>query len=192
MRTIRTFVAIPLDPAIARAAAGLMRRLRQPGDGVKWVPADNLHLTLKFLGEVENTEVPGVCEVLREVCAKLPRFDLHFHGVGGFPELQRARVLFAGVEDSSETLSQLVPRLEQRYADLGYKPEPRDYTPHLTLGRIGRRSRRADEAVIQRMLAEQQTELGQMTVATVQVFASFLDKGGPTYQVMDTVTLEQV
>ena len=106
---------------------------------------------------------------------------------GGLPSIERARVLYAGVEDPSGTLTEIVMSLERELADLGFKPENRDYRPHLTLGRA--KARKAGEAVIQRLQKESQTHLGSMSVADVQMIASFLDKGGPTYQVMDTVEL---
>lgn len=80
-------------------------------------------------------------------------------------------------------------QLETELAELGFKPEPRDYTPHLTLGRTKSGSRRASSEVVERLKREQQTQLGSMPVDTVQMIASFLEKGGPVYQVMDTVKL---
>ena len=71
MNTIRTFVAIPLNEEVRRSAVGLIQKISRPQDSIKWVPTDNLHLTLKFLGEVDNTRVPRVCEVVRNVCDKL-------------------------------------------------------------------------------------------------------------------------
>ena len=185
MKSIRSFIAIPLDPEVSRAAVRLIQRIREPGDGIKWVPTDNLHLTLKFLGDVHNTEVPQVCEVIREVCKVHAPFELKFSGTGGLPSIERARVLYAGVNDASGTLTEIVMALERDLASLGFKPEPRDYKPHLTLGRS--KSRKAGDAVIQRMQQEAGTDLGRMWVADVQMIASFLDKGGPTYQVMDTL-----
>lgn len=187
MNSIRSFIAIPMDPEVARATARLIDRLRQPGDGIKWVPTDNLHLTLKFLGDVHNTEVPRVCEVLGKVCGGFEPFELLFHGAGGLPALDRARVLYAGVEDPSGTLTSIAMALERELAELGFKPEPRDYRPHLTLGRA--KARKASEEVVQRVRSETETDLGSMWVSEVQLIASFLDKHGPTYQVMDTVDL---
>ena len=92
MRTIRTFVAIPLTSQSQRTIR-LIERVRQPSDGIKWVPTDNLHLTLKFLGEVDNTEVPAVCDVVRDVCADRDPFELHFARTAGFPSIDRPRVL---------------------------------------------------------------------------------------------------
>ncbi len=187
MNTIRSFIAIPMETEVAREAIRLIKRLREPGDGIKWVPTDNLHLTLKFLGEVNNTEVPRVCQVVRDVCDAHPPFELKFSGAGGLPAIDRARVIHAGVEDATGSLTEIVMSLEKKLADLGFKPEPRDYRPHLTLGRA--KGRRASEAVVERVKQESDCNLGSMFVNEVQMIASFLDKKGPTYQVMDTIDL---
>ena len=187
MQTIRSFIAIPLANDIQRGAARLIRRLSQPNDGIKWVPTDNLHLTLKFLGEVENTEVPRVCDVLRQVTDPFDSFGLEFGGTGGFPDTERARILYAGVDDITGSLCKMVGQLETELAKLGFKPEPRDYRPHLTLGRTRSGSRRASGEVVERLQQNNNAQLGSMTVDTLQVIASFLDNEGPTYQVMDTI-----
>jgi 2'-5' RNA ligase len=189
MKTIRTFVAIPLGDEVSREAIRLIERLRHPGDGIKWVPTDNLHLTLKFLGEVDNTEVAAVCDVVHDVCADREPFEIRFAGTGGFPNLDRPRVLYAGIEDESQSLTEIVSELNLGYADLGFKPESRDYTPHLTLGRTKGGRGSASAELVERMRNEQQLQIGQMVVDTVHVIASFLDKQGPTYQVMGTVDL---
>ena len=189
MKTIRSFIAIPLTPEITRAAVRLIERLHEPGDGIKWAPTDNLHLALRFLGEVDNTEVPRVCQVVRDICREFPPFELRLAGTGGFPDAERPRVLYAGIEDPSNSLTEIVGALERDLAELGFKPEPRDYTPHLTLGRTKRGSRRATSEVVERLKRDRETELGIMHVDKVQVLASFLDKTGASYQVMDTVPL---
>ena len=189
MQTIRSFIAIPLSVEVRRTAVRLIERLRQEGDGIKWVPTDNLHLTLKFLGEVDNTEVPAICDRLHRITEQYQPFELVFFGTGGFPNTERARVLWAGVQDDSGSLCRMVAQLETELAELGYKPEPRDYRPHLTLGRTRSGSRRASADVVARIQAESKAPLGKLLVDRVQLFASFLDKGGPTYQVMDTIEL---
>lgn len=189
MQTIRSFIAIPLPASVRQAAVRLIRRLQVPGDGIRWVPTDNLHLTLKFLGEVDNVQVPEICQLIEGLCRDRDPFPLVFAGAGGFPDLQRARVLYAGIDDPSSSLVNLVNTLESELAELGFKPEPRDYRPHLTLGRTRSGSRRAGPDVISRLAAEANVALGEMDVDTVQMIASFLDKHGPTYQVMDTIEL---
>ncbi len=189
MQTIRSFIAIPLAADVRRSAVRLMGRLRQVDDGIRWVPTDNLHLTLKFLGEVGNTDIPRVCDTLHGIARELEPFELLFTGTDGFPDIDRPRVLVSKIDDTSGSLIRLVSRLESDLAELGFKPEPRDYRPHLTLGRTGKRSRYAGAEVVQRLQAQRDKPLGRMVADTIQVFASFMDKGGPTYQVMDTIEL---
>ncbi len=189
MQNIRSFVAIPLPKPVHKNVATLIARLRESGDGVKWVPTDNLHLTLKFLGDVDNTEVPGVCNVLRQVCDSYDPFELTFIGTGGFPDITRPRVVYAGVDDPSGSLRGIVTTLETELAKLGFKPEPRDYVPHLTLGRARGSSRRVGEQLLERLERDREKIFGEMVVENIQLMASFLDKSGPTYQVMDTIEL---
>jgi 2'-5' RNA ligase len=189
MQTIRSFIAIPLADHISRRVKRLLVQLKQDDDGIKWVPIDNLHLTLKFLGDVDNTQIPKICDLVREICVGYERFELEFAGTGGFPKLEKPRVLFVGVNDPTGSLVRIVGELEDELSDLGFKPEPRDYTPHLTIGRTRRSGRRAGEQTIARLKSQQSCLMGEMTVDKIHLMASFLDKGGPTYQVMDTISV---
>lgn len=190
MQTIRSFISIPITPAITSAAIKIIKKLKPFDDGIKWVPLDNMHLTLKFLGEVDNVEVHDVCKTIRRVTETLEPFELRFSGTGGFPNALKPRILYAGVDDPTGNLVTLVAGLEKELADLGFKPEPRDYTPHLTLGRTRSNSRRAGNELVDAMTALGDVILGEMVVDEVNLMGSFLDKAGPTYQVMDTIELD--
>lgn len=189
MQTIRSFIALPITAAVQKSATALVRRLSGERDGIKWVPGENLHLTLKFLGEVDNRELPKVCETVRDCCRGIEPFALQFRGAGAFPDPARPRVVYAGIIQGGDSLIELVGRLEPALADLGFKPEPRDYVPHLTLGRTRGGSRRGSPEVADRIRAEADYDLGSMLAEKVCLYASFLDKAGPTYQVMDTIEL---
>ena len=189
MKRIRSFIAIPLSGNITGGATKFIRSLRDLDDSIKWVPVDNLHLTLKFLGDVENTEIPDICDALWDICDQYEPFMLDFGGCGGFPNLEKPRILYAGVDDVEGALVKLVGEIETRMADLRFKPEPRDYRPHLTLGRTGSRSRFVQSELIEAMKSNKDIGFGDMEVDAIEVIGSFLDKGGPTYQVMDTIEL---
>lgn len=190
MQTIRSFISVPITPAISSVAKKIIKNLKPYDDGIKWVPLDNLHLTLKFLGEVDNVEIPDVCKAIRKVTDTIEPFELRFAGTGGFPNAEKPRIVYAGIDDPSGNLVAMVAGLETELAKLGFKPEPRDYTPHLTLGRTRSNSRRAGEALVAEMQRMGDIELGEMVVDEVHLMASFLDKAGPTYQVMDTIELD--
>ncbi|MCD0458313.1 RNA 2',3'-cyclic phosphodiesterase [Roseiconus lacunae] len=191
MQTIRSFISIPITPGITSAASKIIRALKPVDSGIKWVPIDNLHLTLKFLGEVDNVEIPDVCNAIRRVTQQIAPFELHFHGTGGFPNLEKPRVLYAGIEDPSGRLVQMVADMELELADLGFKPEPRDYRPHLTLGRARSKGGRVSAELTEAAESFRDTHLGDMVVDELNLMASFLDKQGPTYQVMDTIELNE-
>ncbi|MCC9643815.1 RNA 2',3'-cyclic phosphodiesterase [Rhodopirellula sp. JC740] len=189
MKTIRTFVAIPLPSDIARTASRWMAETKTPGDGIKWVPEENLHLTLKFLGEVDNVETPAVCNTVEDACEELDPFPLTLGGASGIPVIDRPRVLTIDVDDPTSSLVQLVADLEKRFAALGYKPESRDYRPHLTVGRTRSGTRRANSAVVDRWRRFADDEVGEMTVNELHVVGSFLEKHGPSYNVLGRVQL---
>lgn len=189
MRTIRTFLAIALPNAIASTAARRITKCKQPGDAIKWVPDENLHLTLKFLGDVDNTDIPRVCDCLQRICNDFAPFPLHFGGNDGLPSIERPRVLCVSVEDPESQLTALVAAIESQFAELGFKPEARDYQPHLTLGRTRGGSRRASDEVIERWRQFEHDTIGDMIAQRVEVVGSFLEKRGPSYQIMHTVDL---
>ncbi len=189
MHTIRSFIAIPLSAAVSKNARHLVRELSREKDGIKWVPVDNLHLTLKFLGDVVDREVPAVCRAVRQVCSELFPFEIEFVGTGGFPSTDRPRVLWGGITRGGEELIELVSALEIALAELGFKPDGRDYRPHLTLGRVRSGSRTASADVIERLTKWAHRPLGEMRAEEVRIYASYLDKAGASYHVMDRVRL---
>lgn len=189
MQFIRSFLAIPVPAAIQKSVASAVQRLQHPGDGMKWVPSDNLHLTLKFLGDVDNRQVPQICAITRACVAGIIPFEVLFQGISAFPDPARPRVVYAAIVDGGEPLKRIVMRLEERLAEVGFKPEPRDYIPHMTLARTRGGSRRGSPELAAAITTQGNRKLGSMLVDRVLVMASFLDKEGPTYQVMDTILL---
>lgn len=188
MQKIRSFIAIPLPEDVQAAAGRMVDRMRDVAPGVKWVDSENLHLTLKFLGDVDNREVIDVCKALRQCCQGVEPFSLKLHGVGGFPDLQRARVIWAGVEDEGDYLCPLAQAIDEKMGELRFKREFRDYQPHLTLGRLKKGSRLTDDfAKVAAGLAK--TQLGVVQVQELHLCGSFMEKSGPTYNVMDRVEL---
>lgn len=189
MQTFRTFVAIPIDTALQRELRNLIRSVSEVDDGIKWVPTKNLHMTLKFLGEVDNVDVPAVCNAAADVCANVEPFSITLAGTGGLPSIHKARVLTVSVNDETGRLAELVQGLEDAYADIGFKREPRDYVPHFTLGRTRGGSSRARDDVMQRLLKFNDQTFGTLTVDEIEMISSFLDKSGPSYQTIDHIEL---
>ena len=182
---IRTFVAVDLSEPMRELAREWIDRLGATGAEVKWVEPENLHLTLKFLGDVAESEIAGVCLAVRDAVASRAEFPWGCAGVGAFPDSQRARTLWMAVVDGAAELVDLQQALDRPLAALGYPPERRRFHPHVTLGRVRRASRpqrRELAALLTGDAATGRTASGR--VAEVRVYASRLTRSGPFYEVL--------
>lgn len=179
MARIRTFLAIEVGDEIRRKAADLIKSLRSEGDDIKWVEPHNLHFTLNFLGDVDDTEVHDVCRVTARVAEAIPLFELDCTGVGAFPHVGNPRTIWLGVGRGGEAMRGLQEALSIGLAELGFPREHRQYKPHLTLGRSrrGGRTRHLTSKLVE--LAE--FAAGGCIVEEVVVFSSILEAGGPIY-----------
>lgn len=134
---IRAFLAVDLPAEALDAVARVTDSLRRlaPGD-VRWVPKGNLHLTLKFLGDVDQARLPKLERAVLGRTANTPPFAVELGGVGAFPNARAARVLWVGVGEGSPELSRLARRLDTATARLGVERERRPYRGHLTVARL--------------------------------------------------------
>ncbi len=132
---IRAFIAIDGNAEAARAVDALINELRTPHDAINWIHGANLHLTLRFLGDaIDSALVPALVARLEQIAAGTAPFVIRMRGTGAFPGLERPRVLWVGLE--SPKLMALAADVERAAVAAGYEPEPRPYTPHLTIGRV--------------------------------------------------------
>ena len=131
---MRLFIAIEIPEHIRSAFASLLKEFRAFAPQLKWVRAENLHVTLKFLGETDPSKLDPLQNVLSAVRSTAP-VNLEFRGLGFFPNEKRPRVLWAGME-ASANLKTLAADIDQTVHRLGFPLEERPYTPHLTLARF--------------------------------------------------------
>ena len=137
MERVRSFIAVELPSAARDAVERVMRDLRATaGDGVRWVRPEGIHLTLKFLGDIDVDSVPAISTALDSCAASAGPFDLFLEGVGVFPNARRPRVVWVGLGGALEPLRGLQQSVERELEALGFARERRAVTPHLTLGRV--------------------------------------------------------
>jgi 2'-5' RNA ligase len=188
---IRTFIAVDLAGPVRDRLKALQEKLGREGSGVRWTPTDNFHLTLLFLGEVEQLDVVKICRLVRSRARRHEPFALDVAGIGGFPNARRPKILWAGITDGVEPLRALHADLEDGLLDLGcYRREEREYTPHLTLGRLTQESQAEAWGPILAKHAAWQG--GGSDVDEVLVMASDLRRDGPQYSVMGRAPLAGV
>jgi len=185
---MRTFIAINLGNLLRDRCIALQETLADSGTDVKWVEKENLHLTLLFLGEVEDRTLPALCRAVADCCGEHPPFTLGVESVGCFPNPRRPRVVWAGVAAGSAELIALHDALEPPLLDLGcYRREARQYTPHVTLGRV---QGDGDTDVLAAALTKQaKWRGGETEVREVCVFSSELRPKGPVYTVLSRAKL---
>lgn len=188
MARVRTFVAVELPAAVRARLAALRQSLAEAGGDVNWVEQTNLHVTLHFLGEVDERDVPGVCAAVRDACSGVPPFPARVEGLGSFGGPRRPRTLWVGLGAGSEELQALHAAIETALIDLGcYRREERKFVPHVTLGRV------RDVEGVEDLMAEVERrkgfDAGEFAVASVSVLSSDLRADGPTYAVMSRAKL---
>ncbi len=183
MTLLRAFIALEIPASIQESIQQQTAGLRKAASSslVRWVPAENLHLTLKFLGDVSSTSLQFVTQMLSREASQYPGFSMQVGGLGAFPSARRARVLWIGIR-APETLSALQRSLDSAAARLGYPPEDRPFSPHLTIGRVKQTAAPTDLQRIQAALeAASVGPLGKADVSAVHLIKSDLKPTGSVY-----------
>lgn len=186
---VRTFIAVEVDEGVRSRAAKLIKQLRQSGADVTWVAPENMHLTVKFLGDVDYRDVYHVCRAVEECVAELEPFTVEIRGVGAFPSLERPRVIWLGVDLGSEEMSMLNEKVETALSALGFPREGRKFHAHLTLGRV-KKGGRALEHLVAMLREVKDQDFGPVVVDQVVIFSSELHPTGPVYEAMGHAELK--
>lgn len=184
---MRTFVAIEVPQEFKAGLAAVRDRLRGAGADASWSNPDAVHLTLKFLGEIDGERVPQIMRALESAASGTGRFRLHGEGVGTFPNPAAARVVWLGVAGDVDRLLALQAAVEGALADVGVERDSRPYTPHLTLGRI--RRIRTRDAWLAALAEVGGVRLPGFEVAAVSLFSSELKPGGAVHRELGSVAL---
>ncbi len=183
MNCWRVFVAVEIPAVVRQELAGLLVDLRrQSGTVVRWVKPEIMHLTLVFLGELPEMTVSRAGELAAATVAAVVPFACRLEGLGAFPSPERARVVWTGLDEGRSELSALQRLLSKSLQKIGYVPERRPFSPHLTLGRL-----RSPADV--RSLVGQRFTSSSFTVERVTLFRSVLRPEGPEYTALGNFPL---
>jgi len=183
MSVIRAFIAIDLSPEIQKSLDEVVKNYRAqlPHIPIRWVTASNIHLTLKFLGDVSLSNLNLLTEMIQKEISTHHQFDISVGGSGAFPNIRQPRVVWVGVEAPAE-LTAIQTGIEMTTARLGYSREERAFSPHLTLGRVSRNITAQDVKVISKILESVRVGfLGATCVEKVHLYRSDLQPTGAVY-----------
>ena len=183
---IRAFVAVDLEPQTVQQITEAIARLRPHIPGIRWLPPANFHLTLKFLGDIEEAKVEPIAAALERDLCPFSCFTINAKGLGVFPDLKRPRILWVGL--IGDELNVLASKVERVLIPFGFAAEKRAFTPHLTVGRW-RQFKGSSKELGDEIAKWSGHDFGRSNVGEVILFQSVLEPEGAVYRPLKTVAL---
>ena len=192
MALIRAFIAVELPAELKSELAELEGQLIKNSPlVVKWVDPNNIHITLKFLGEISEDSIEDLMLAIEESTQGIQPFKLEVREVGAFPNLERAQVLWVRVKGELDKITQLQKRIESNTEQLGFPRESRAFSPHLTLGRVRNEARPNERHRLGKLLTDTSfTATNNIDVHAVDLMRSHLTPTGPVYTCIGSVKLK--
>ena len=184
---MRVFLAVEATEAIMARLSALQEELLGAGARVSWAAPAGLHITLRFLGEVEDARIPPLADALAAVAARHAPFAVRVAGVGAFPSARRPRTVWAGVTEGEAQLSALAADVEAVVEGAGFPPEERPFRAHLTLGRV--REVPGTARLTERLGAHERDDFGELPVTVISVMCSELSPQGARYTALHRLPL---
>lgn len=181
---MRTFIAIELPKEIKQSLANLQSDLKTTNADVKWVNPDNIHLTLKFLGEISDDKIDKITKIMQDISLSKPSFSIHLSNLGAFPSIRSPRVIWIGIEKGISETKELAKELEKKIEKIGIHRDNKGFSCHITLARVRSNLNRG-------LLAKKLEDLigrplniphPEIPVTKITLFKSTLTPKGPIYE----------
>jgi len=179
---LRLFIAVNLPDEIKSGVARKLLGLKAVESGIKWVEPQNLHITLKFLGWTDDKNVDQIIRISEDQVKNIKKFRVSFRGWGGFPAGKHPRVLWIGIDKDKEELKDLADSLEEAFSKEGFKSEKREFSAHLTVGRV--KENKGVDKVLDKMSEMGEIDFGSFLVGSIDLMKSTLTRSGPIYEVV--------
>jgi 2'-5' RNA ligase len=186
--SIRSFLAIDLENQLVLKKLGDAQNLLfKTGADLKLVEPDNIHITLRFLGEIKPATIEKVFEEMKKV--QFAPFDVRMHGLGAFPNVHYPRVVWAGITEGAEQLKNIFSQLEPRLRSLGFTPDSKGFSPHLTIARV--RSGRNKAQLAEFIVKNADYDFGLIRAECLRLKKSDLTPKGPIYSTLKEVCAQK-
>lgn len=186
--TIRTFIAIELSKETQENLSQIIKELKSSGADVKWVKPENIHLTLKFLGETKISLIENINKILKETAEQFEKFDFQLNELGAFPKIQSPRVIWVNAFEPTGIIAKIVSMLEEWLEKLGFAKERREFAPHITIGRV-----KSSEGRINLVDKLKTTKISSPLIQEANkltLFKSTLMPSGPIYEVLNQARIK--
>lgn len=184
---VRLFVAVEITGEIRKKLAEFQDKLKKVDADVGWVAPENIHITLKFIGAIDEEKIEAITNIIKDSVTHIKPFDLDYRGVGTLPTEKNPRVIFADVIDVGGVLAKIHERLDNQLMALGVEHEDRKFNAHLTVGRI--KTRRNVRKLIENLNSYNGFDFGSEHVTQVVLMKSDLSPEGPIYTKLHSVDL---
>jgi len=181
---MRIFISVELPEEIKNNIAKNTAQLREIESGIKWVDVHNLHVTLKFLGWVEDKNLENLVALSEKAIKGNKSFKVKFVGLGSFPEGKSPRVFWIGISEGGENLKQIADKLQE------FRSEEREFSAHLTIGRV--KDKKGVDKVKEKMREIENVSFGEILVDQVNIMKSTLTPKGPIYEVYKSIRLDSI
>ena len=191
MDTIRAFIAVEL-PSFLKEELGRIESILKASNTapVKWVDFESIHLTLKFLGNIESSRVGEIIEGIKNACVGISPFELKIKGLGVFPNPAKTRIAWVGLVDATDELSLLQRSIESEMEKLEYERETRKFSPHLTLARVRDQATPDERERFGNLVTATEFISETITVNSVSLMKSQLTRQGALYTRLGLIRLE--
>jgi 2'-5' RNA ligase len=185
---MRSFIAIEIPDAVKSSVKDIIRKVEADTRGVRWVPVENMHLTLKFLGEVKEDLISEIDSRLRSIGRRHRNFSVGVSGSGAFPDFKRPNVFWIGLE-SSDKLRSLFKDIDILMSEIGFERESRGFSPHLTIGRV--KDKRGIDNATRELATYKDTFFGTIEVREILLMKSVLKPSGAEYSKVAVIGLDE-
>jgi 2'-5' RNA ligase len=186
--SIRCFIAVQIGDDLKISIGDTIKILKKSCADVKWVKTENLHITLKFLGSIEEDQVGSISSRITDIALKHNNFDFTLMGTGVFPDYRRARVLWVGIRDHNHLLK-IANEIEDAMECEGFDRERRPFSPHITIGRV--RSPKGIDKLTAELVKYKSMDFGTQFAGSIHLIKSTLKPGGAEYNTITSAPLRR-
>jgi 2'-5' RNA ligase len=190
-KIMRAFIAIELPQEIKDYLAKVQAKLKTANADVKWVNPQNIHLTLKFLGEIDEKQLNQISQILDDVAGNKAQFYIHLASFGAFPSIKSARVIWAGIDKGDPESKEIAGELEEKIEKIGIPKEERAFSSHITIGRTRSSKNRQQLSQELENLTDESGKLpAEFKTERITLFKSTLTPKGPIYEILKEAHLK--
>lgn len=188
---MRAFIAVELPEEIKSYLAQIETKLKSSKADVSWVSPANIHLTLKFLGEIDEVKLNRLIPIIEQTCADNGQFPANLSSFGAFPSTNSPRVVWAGAGKGNDRFKKIVSELEEKIEKIGVDKETRPFSAHITIGRVrSGLNREKLIAALNALINEPKTGFPEFMVTKLTLFKSTLSSKGPSYTALKEANLK--